>query len=61
MMQTSRPDWYSYFQLSNVIHLFEKIFNKINQTVDEHAPYKYLSRKHQKTASKSWITKLILK
>ena len=30
-------------QLSNVSYSFEKFLNKINQTLDKHAPYKYIN------------------
>ena len=47
-------------QLSNVNYLLELFFNKINQTLEKHAPYKYLSRRQQKTAGKPCIMKGIL-
>ena len=46
-MKTLKVDWTDTLklQLSNANYSFEIFFNKTNQTLDKHAPYKYVSQK----------------
>ena len=47
--------------LHDANHSFEQFLKKINNILDRHATLKYMSRKQQKSISKPWITKGILK
>ena len=47
--------------LHDANHSFEQFLKKINDMLGRHATLKYMSRKQQKSISKPWITKGILK
>jgi len=47
-------------EAGDVNTLSDKFVKVFNDTLDEHAPYRYASRKEQRSFKKTWLTKDIL-